>query len=155
VFSAVGEDDQAAGALQTALIEGEEFPQIYAWLGDALIRGRELNEARAILEEAVAKWPSDVRFAKPLATLYATFGQGREALRTLERHLAARPDDTESLALGVEWIYHLHTSGAVAHSAAEDLKLARSYAAAYATANGSQLPLVTQWMEALEKMPRR
>jgi len=54
------------------------------------MRLRNLSQARSILEEAVVKWPSDLRFAKPLALLYATFGQGREAVRTLERHLAGQ-----------------------------------------------------------------
>jgi VWFA-related protein len=155
VFAAVGEDDQAAGAWQTALIEGSDIPEIYAWLGDALMRSRQLSEARTILEEAVSKWPADVRFAKPLSALYATFGQGREAVRTLERHLEAHPEDVEALALGVEWIYHLHTSGGVARTRAEDVKLARRYADLYAKAKGAQLALVEQWMDAIENPPRR
>ena len=50
-----------------------------------------------MLEEAAGKWPADTRFAKPLALVYATFGRGREAVRTLERYLADRPDDRERL----------------------------------------------------------
>jgi tetratricopeptide (TPR) repeat protein len=155
VFAAVGKDDQAAGAWQTALIEGSEIPEIYAWLGDALVRARQLSEARTILEEAVSKWPADLRFAKPLAVLYATFGQGREAMRTLERHLDGYPDDLDALALGVEWMYHLHSSGAVARSRPDDVKLARRYADAYAMAKGPQAALVAQWIEAIENPTRR
>ena len=92
-FAAAGHDAEAASAWQTALIDGSDLPQIYVWLGDALMRTRNLAQARAILEEGLKKWPSDLRFTKPLAVLYATFGQGREALRTLERHLAEHPDD--------------------------------------------------------------
>ena len=42
------------------------------------------------------KWPADTRFTKPLAMLYATFGRGREAVRTLERYLDDRQDDRDA-----------------------------------------------------------
>src|SRR5439155_21640620 len=121
------------------------------WLGDALIRSHELVQARPVLEEAIGKWPADLRFTKPLALLYAVFGQGREAVRTLERYLSAHPEDSATLSLGVEWIFHLHSAGAVAHAQADDLKLARGWADAYAKAKGPQAALVREWMQALEK----
>jgi len=153
-FAASGHDQEAASAWQTALIGGEEFPQIYLWLGDALMRTRDLAQARTVLEEAAAKWPSDVRFTKPLAILYATFGQGREAVRTLERYLSDRRDDVEALFLGVEWIYQLHVAGAVAQTRAEDVKVARGYASAYEKAKGPQVSLVKQWTDFLEGRKR-
>ena len=51
-FAAAGHDAEAASAWQTALIDGSDLPQIYVWLGDALMRTRNLAQARAILEEA-------------------------------------------------------------------------------------------------------
>jgi tetratricopeptide (TPR) repeat protein len=150
-FAAAGHDSEAAGAWQTALIDGSDFPEIYQWLGDALLRGREISQARTILEEAQAKWPSDVRFAKPLALTYATFGQGLQAIRTLEKHLAVHRDDPAALLLAVEWIYHLRLSGVVAHSKAEDVRLAKSYANAYLkSATKQQAALVKQWVGFLE-----
>jgi len=103
-FAASGHDDAAASAWQTALVDGSEIAQIYKWLADALMRTHDYGEARTILEEAAGKWPSDVRFIKPLAMLYATFGKGREAVRTLERYLGDQPDDVEALFFGVEWV---------------------------------------------------
>jgi tetratricopeptide (TPR) repeat protein len=148
-FAAAGHDEQAASAWQTALVDGSDLPQIYEWLGDALLRTRDLAQARAILEEALEKWPSDSRFAKSLAMLYAMFGQGREAVRTLERYLSDHQTDMDALRLGVEWIYQLHLAGAVAHAPAEDVKIARGYADAYLKAKGPQPALVRQWMEYL------
>jgi VWFA-related protein len=149
-FAASGHDQEAASAWQTALIDGSEFPDIYGWLGDTLLRIHDLGQARTILEEAVAKWPADVRFMKPLALMYATFGQGREAVRALERHLSAHPDDIESTYMALEWIYHLNLAGTSAQTKAEDVKVARGYAARYERAKGPQLPLVKQWLEYLE-----
>jgi hypothetical protein len=68
----------------------------------------------------------------------------------MERHVAHDPSDVEVLALVVEWIYLLHSSGAVAHTRAEDLTIARTYAEAYEKTNGPALPLVKEWMTALE-----
>jgi tetratricopeptide (TPR) repeat protein len=151
VFAAVGNDVQAAGAWQTALIDGSEEPQVYDWLVGSLLRTRDLNTARSMLEEAVGKWPSDVRFARPLALVYATLGQGREAMRALERHLAENKNDVDSLFMGVEWIYQLHSAGMLLHTPAEDLKLAKNYADAYTKAKGPQAALVKQWVGFLEQ----
>lgn len=151
VYAATGNDPQAAGAWQTTLIDGGRFPDIYEWLGDTLMRSHELAEARTVLEEAASKWPGDVRFTKPLALLYAVFGQGKEAVRSLERWIEAHPDDASAQALGVQWIFRLHEAGASAHTPAEDLELARAWAAAYEKTKGPQLALVKEWMANLEK----
>jgi Flp pilus assembly protein TadD len=153
-YAATGHDAEAVSTWQIALVDGGEFPEIYQWLADTLMRTRNLAEARSLLEEALEKWPADVRFAKPLAYLHAAFGQGREASRVLGRHLAAHPDDLDALALGVQWIYELHQSGAAVQTRAEDLRLARGYAAAYEKAKGPQRPLVRQWMASLEQSRR-
>ncbi len=153
-FAASGHDLEAASAWQTALVDGSDLPEIYDWLGGALLRNRDLALARSVLEEAISKWPSDVRFARPMALIYATFGQGPEAVRSLERHLSAHADEAESLLMGVEWIYQLRSAGAVARSPAEDVKLARAYADAYAKTKAPQGALVKQWMEFLERKTR-
>lgn len=150
-YAAAGRDRDAAGAWQTALVDGSDLPEIYQWLGDALMRAHDLSQARAVLEEAVEKWPADVRFTKTMAMMYATFGQGREAVRTLERYLEERPADIDATFMGIEWIYNLHTAGAVAHTPAEDRMLARKYADAYINAKGPQTALVKQWLDFVAK----
>lgn len=149
-FAAAGHDLEAASAFQTALVDGSDIPQIYDWLGGALLRNHDLGAARTILEEAVQKWPTDSRFSKPLAFLYAAFGRGREAVRTLERYLEARSDDRDAYFFGVQWIYTAHSQGIAVHTRAQDLQLARDYANAYEKASGPQLPLVKQWISYLE-----
>ena len=153
-FAAAGHDGEAAAAWQTALVNGSDVPQIYQWLTDALMRSGDLNEARVLLEEAAGKWPSDPRFTRPLALLYATFGRGREAVRTLEQYLAENPTDRDGCFMEIQWLYTVHAAGAVVHSRSEDLKLARSYADAYTQAGGAQAALVRQWVEFLEKEGR-
>jgi Flp pilus assembly protein TadD len=149
-FAAAGKDHEAASAWQTALVDGADLPQIYMWLTDALLRTHDLGAARAILEEASGKWPSDTRFTKPLAMLYGTFGRGREAVRTLERYLDDRQDDRDAYFYAVQWLYTVHAGGAVVHNRAEDRKRAHEYADAYARARGPQAALVKQWVDYLD-----
>jgi len=150
-FAASGHDPQAASAFQTALVDGSELPQIYEWLGDALMRTHDLSGARSVFEEAEGKWPADTRFSHPLAMLYATFGRGREAVRTLERYLTDQPADKDALYLGVEWLYNVHAAGGLVHTRAKDLEIAHAYAAAYEKEGGPQTALVKQWIDYLEK----
>ena len=118
------------------------------------MRNHAYGEARAIFEEADQKWPADGRFTKPLAMLHATFGSGREAIRTLERYLDERNDDREAYYMAVQWIYLVHAAGAVVHNRADDLKRAHQYASAYEQAGGPQIALVKQWIEFLENGKR-
>ena len=149
-FAAAGKDREAASAWQTALVDGSEMPQLYAWLGDALLRTHDFGGARAILEEASGKWPSDARFTKPLAMLYGTFGRGREAVRTLERYLDDRQDDRDAYFYAVQWLYTVHAGGAVVHNRADDRTRAHEYADAYLRARGPQAALVKQWIDYLD-----
>jgi VWFA-related protein len=150
VFAAAGRDDQASGAWQTSLIDGSDVPEIYEWLVDSLMRLHRMSEARAVLAEAMDKWPADLRFVKPMAMVAATFGQGQQAVRLLARHLEAHPDDVEALQLGVEWNYHLKLAHTAARTPVDDARLARTYADAYAKTKGPQQALVRQWIQFIE-----
>jgi tetratricopeptide (TPR) repeat protein len=161
-YAAAGHDDEAASAWQSALAEGGDIPQIYDWLGGALLRTHDVSAARSIYEEAAEKWPADARFMKPLAMIYANFGRGREAFLMLERYLASPEspvvsgfsrtmEDADALFLAVQWLYHVRAAGGAVHTPAQDLKLARTYAAAYEKTGGSQAALVSQWLAFLQK----
>ena len=59
-FAASGHDGEAASAWQTALIDGSDFPEIYQWLGDALMRSRDISPGahhsrRSAVEVAVRR----------------------------------------------------------------------------------------------------
>ena len=82
--------------------------------------------------------------------LYGTFGRGREAVRTLERYLEGQPDDRDALYMAVQWIYTVRSAGATIHNPADDVRLARVYANAYAKSGGPQAALVKQWVDYLE-----
>jgi tetratricopeptide (TPR) repeat protein len=149
-YAASGRDREAIDIWQAALVSGSGFPQIYEWMTDALLRLGSVEEARPILEEALTKWPAETSFAKPLAIVYAKLGRGREAVTLLGRYLTGQPEDQEALSLGVEWMYQLHTGGAVVRSREEDLKAAQTWADAYTVAGGPRVDDVKRWMLALE-----
>lgn len=71
-YAASGHHLEAANVWQTALIDGNAYPQIYEWLADALVRLRSFDQARSILEEASDRWPGDERFSSRLAELRST-----------------------------------------------------------------------------------
>ncbi len=150
-YAAAGRDSQAASAWRTAMTGADDVPELYEWLGDALMRLRSSGEARPVLEEASTRFPADDRFARPLALLYATFGKGIDAVKLLEKSLAVHADDQASLFLAVEWIFNVHRGGAVIHDRAEDTRLAHQYAAQYLKAGGLNEPLVKQWLGYLDK----
>ena len=149
-FAASGHDREAASAWETALIDGAGIPEIYQWLGDTLLRVHDLPHARAVLEEAVGKWPADPRFAKPLAMLYATMGLGREAVRTMQRHLEAAADRRRRPVHGRRMDLqpaHAQRRGAVAAGRREDRPdLRRGLRAREGAAGGAR--------EAMDRVPR-
>jgi len=129
----------------------DDVPQVYVWLGDALLRMKALGEARPVIEEANERWPMDARFTRPLAMLYATFGKGVDAVRLLDQTLRGSDSDQPSLFKCVEWIFNTHRAGFVVHDAAEDRRLAHAYADKYLKAGGPNEPLIKQWLGYLDK----
>jgi tetratricopeptide (TPR) repeat protein len=150
-YAAAGRDTQAASVWRTAMADGDDIPQLYEWLGDALMRLKSTGEARPILEEAATRWPADPRFARPLALIYATFGKGVDAVRLLEKFLQDRADDQASLFLMLEWMFNAHRGGQLVHDRAEDVRLAHAYADRYLKSGGLNEPLVKQWLSYFDK----
>ncbi len=150
-FAAAGYDAEAANAWKAALARSSDLPDVYEWLGGTLMRSRLFAEARSTLEAAVERWPADTRFARPLALLYATLGNGGDAVRSMERFVSDHPTDERSLFLTLQWLFNIHRAGAVVRTRADDLQLARGYAGRYLMTKGPDLPLVKQWLDYLEK----
>ena len=150
-YAAAGRDQQATSVWRTSLSGADDVPQVYVWLGDALMREKALAEAQPLIEEAVERWPMDTRFARPLAMLYATVGKGVDAVRQLDRSLQDNPGDQASLFKCVEWIFNAHRAGFVVQDRAEDLRMAHAYADQYLKAGGLNEPLIKQWLNYLDK----
>jgi VWFA-related protein len=151
VFAAAGYDTEAAAAWQTVLARADDVPELYEWLGETLMRKRLYAEAKPILQDAVERWPSDTRFARSLALLYAAGGEGDNAVHAMERFLAVHPSDARAQFLILQWLFTIHRAGTAVHGQAEDLKLARGYAEKYLATKEPNQPLVREWLAYLEK----
>jgi hypothetical protein len=68
-YAASGHVLEATNVWQAALIGGSEYPELYEWLARAQLHLRNLDQAAAVLGEAMRKWPADPRFAPLLADL--------------------------------------------------------------------------------------
>jgi len=146
-----GEDAEAVNIWRTALLAGSDVPQIYVWLADALVRRKAFAEAQPLLEDAVKRWPTDRRFLRLLAVLYGMSGRGREAADLLSQAIASNPDDVDSLALALEWLYSASRDGMAFRTRSEDLQLARRYAAQYLKTGGPDESLVRRWQAYFEE----
>jgi VWFA-related protein len=153
-LAATEHDMEAESLWRQAMGAGAGIPQLHQWLGDALMRTRDFGEARTLLEAAARRWPSDTRFARPLAVLYAISGKGRDAVRSIEQVVAANPTDLDAVFLGLQWLFVLDRAGVSVHSREEDLQLARVFAGRYAQANEPSQPLAAAWLTYLEKEKR-
>ena len=150
-YAAAGRDTQAASVWRTTMAGGDDLPQVYLWLGDALMRLKALGEARPVLEEAAGRWPMDARFARPLAMLYATFGKGLDAARLLDQSIRDNPGDQALLFLAVDWLFNAHRAGMVVHDREADRRIAHAYADQYVKGGGLNQPLLKQWLSYLDK----
>jgi VWFA-related protein len=153
-LAATGHDMEAESLWRQAMGSGAEIPQLLQWLGDALMRTKDFGEARTLLEVAARRWPSETRFARPLAMLYAISGSGRDAVRSIEQVVAANPSDLDAVFLGLQWLFVLGRAGVIVHSRAEDLQMARLFAGRYTQASGPYQPLAAAWLTYLEKENR-
>lgn len=153
-YALLGQDAEAANIWRTAMLAGSDMREVYVWLAEALVRRKAFGEAQPLLEEAAARWPTDRQFLRPLAMLYGMAGQAPEALELLHRSIASNPDDVESMALALEWLYSVNRDGKAFRTRAEDIQRARSYAEQYLKVGGSDAALVRRWQEYFEQQTR-
>ena len=144
-YAANGRDRDAAAAWQTSLVAEPDTPVVYAVLGDALLRQREIEQAVELLKEASGRWPDDPELQPRLGTALAMAGKSDEALEVFDRYLDRHREDTERLFLALRLIYEGRANGRRTRTLEEDRARFEVYATAYAAAGGRQTELVDQW----------
>jgi VWFA-related protein len=147
--AALGRDQDAVGAWNTAMLEDASSPVLSLLLADALLRRGEVDAAVDLLKEAVSSWPEDERFRQRLGLAYLAGGRTAEAMPLLSAHADAHPGDADTLFAVVRLLYETRgTPGA-------DRERFLRYARAYVAAAGPQQALVAQWIKAVEGAPAR
>jgi VWFA-related protein len=144
-YAAGGKDRDATAAWQMSLITEAEAPFIYTLLGDGFIRLGEINAAIDILKEAAGLWPANDQVQLRLGTAYSRASRPVEAVQVLDPYLAQHPEDQERLFIALRSIYEARSTGQSIGTVEEDKKRFERYAAAYASAGGTQTPMVEQW----------
>ena len=147
--AALGRDQDAVGAWNTAMLEDARSPILSLLLADALLRRGEVDSAVDLLKEAASSWPQDERFRQRLGLAYLAGGRTAEALPLLSAYADAHPADADTLFAIVRLLYE--TRGAPGADRDRFLRHAR----AYVRAAGPQQALVGQWIKAVESAPAR
>jgi tetratricopeptide (TPR) repeat protein len=147
--AAMGRDQDAVGAWNTAMLEDARSPVLSLLMGDALLRRGEIDSAIDLLKEANSAWPTDERFRQRLGLAYLASGRTTEALPLLTAYADAHSADTDTLFAVVRLLYE--TRAAPGADRARFLRYARAYVAAA----GPQQALVGQWIKSVESAPAR
>ncbi len=146
-YAAGGNDREAVGAWQTALITESDARIVYDVLGDALLRMQEADEAASILSEAQGKWADDDRFVPRLAASEALRRNPKGAMALLDGYLARHQADANALMLALRLLYDARSAGGRISLAADDIERARRYADLYKAAGGPNQALVDRWVQ--------
>jgi hypothetical protein len=142
--AALGRDQDAVGAWNTAMIEEARSPVLSLLMGDALLRRGEVDSAVDVLREAAAAWPTDDRLRQRLGLAYLAGGRTGEALPLLSAYADAHPGDADTLFAIVRLLYETRAAPGA------DRERFLRYARAYVAAAGPQQALVAHWMKAVE-----
>ena len=146
-YAASGEDLQAAGAWQTALVTETKSPVLYALLIDALLRANQPETAVEFAKEALLSWPRDAGLARRLGVAQAMVGNRGEALAVLVPYVEGHPADAGAVFVTLRLLFQGFVQG---NKPEEKERLVR-YAEAYVDARGPNQEIVSQWLRYLKK----
>jgi tetratricopeptide (TPR) repeat protein len=146
-YAATGEDLQAAGAWQTALVTETKNAVLYALLIDALLRANQPETAVEFAKEALLSWPRDAGLGRRLGVAQAMVGNRGEALAVLVPYVEAHPADAGAVFVTLRLLFQGFAQG---KKPEEKERLVR-YAQAYVDARGPNQEIVSQWLRYLKK----
>jgi tetratricopeptide (TPR) repeat protein len=150
-YAAGGNDREAVGAWQMALVSESQAPIVYEVLVDALLRLREGQQAGEFMAEALERWPSDDTFRPRAAAVALAKGDARGALDLLDPHIEAHPGDVTSLFLAMRAIFQVRAEGKTARGESEDVAAMARYARLYEAAQGSEREIVARWLAFVQR----
>jgi VWFA-related protein len=146
-YATAGEDLQAAGAWQTALVSETTSAVLYALLTDALLRANQPGPAVEIAKEARRSWPEDVGLKRRLGIAEAMAGHRAEALALLVPYVEAHPEDPGAAFVTLRLLFQSFTAG----GKPEERDRIVRFAKAYVDARGPNQEIVAHWLRYLEK----
>jgi VWFA-related protein len=150
-YAAGGRNREAAHAWQTSLVTESDAPFVYPLIADAMHRDRNPAGAAAILREAAERWPSNETLQVRLGVAYASAGKPADAIRTLDPYLTRHPGEHETIFVVLRAIYEARNAGIAIETPERDRETFARFAKMYASAGGTQQPLVDRWAKFLAK----
>ena len=146
-YATAGEDLQAAGAWQTALVSETKSAVLYAVLTDALLRANQPVPAVDIAKEARRSWPEDVGLKRRLGIAEAMAGNRDEALALLIPYVETHPADTGAAFVTLRLLFQAFMAG----GKLEQQDRLERFAKAYVDARGPNQEIVAHWLRYLQK----
>ena len=149
--AARGRDREAAGAWRTTLAQGGDAVAVtYELAADALLRLDRPQEAAALLDEALEKWPASPAVVRRAAVALAMSGRARDALVLLDGQVARAPDADLAL-VGIRLLVAAAEDGQPLLSAEEDGAALARLARAYVVAGGPLSGDLGRWLDTIER----
>ncbi len=149
-YAAGGDDRQAVGAWQTALIAETGSPVLYRLLTDALLRLEDGPQALDIAREASASWPANPELKRRLGIACAMTGRDPEALDALGPYVESHPTDAGALFVMLRVLFEGFVSGGKGEGGLDRSRLVQ-YARSYASTQGPNREIVAHWLKYLER----
>ena len=151
-YAATGDDRQAVGAWQTALITETGTSVLYDLLAEALLRLDEGEQALDIAKEGVASFPTDTELKRQYGIACAMTGHDNEALDALGPYVEAHPTDGGALFVLLRVLFEGFVGGGRAENGLDRTRLVQ-YARAYVDGQGPNREIVAHWLKYLERQP--
>jgi tetratricopeptide (TPR) repeat protein len=145
-YAAGGKHLEAAGAWRTSLIGGGGGA-VYRLIVEALLRGRDAEQALEVLLDPEASWPDSEARQRALGLAYLLAGRRAEALAALSAHVDRHPDDLPVLYLSTRLLFDDYVAQPALF--AERERLLR-YARAYRDSGGEHQAVVGRWLAFVE-----
>ncbi len=143
-YAAEGKHNEAAGAWQTSMLGGDQSLGVQRLVAEALLRGRDTEQALEWLEDARRSFPEDPALQRSFGLALAIEGRRSDALVALGAYADGHPQDLDALY----FVTRLSFDDCVARpSDAEARDRLRRHANAYLDAGGPQAAAVARWLE--------
>jgi VWFA-related protein len=149
-YAATGDDRQAVGAWQTALITETGSPVLYSLLAEALLRLEEAEQAADIAKEGAGAFPQDPELKRQLGIACAMVGRDPEALDVLGPYVESHPADAGALFVLLRVLFEGFATGGMGERGLDRTRLVH-YARAYVETQGPNREIVAHWLKYLER----
>jgi tetratricopeptide (TPR) repeat protein len=150
-YAARGQDKEAAGAWNTALIKERDARSVHLLLADALLRSGRGDLALQALDRARGHWPEDIDVKRRYAVAAVVGGRAADGLQAVDELVDARTDDEPMLMLALQVLYEAFKSGQPIDDVSKDRARMARLADVYRARGGPSLALVETWVDAANR----